>query len=250
MSTINNRRIFIRSDDDNCYNLFSFDQRPDGSIYCSWPEFSNTKWMSVEKSDQPKLIVIDPTADAGKLSIHGSGMTAFRIHTDSHGHKMIKLGNHLLDEKNKKIGVRHLFTIFFQKPEYVPNSPAFNRTSDVVLQTAKIDPFVMIFFAVPGNQKLTVKMTASFHVDDIETPPPSGMGAFGLRHHNIAWFYYRTKHMDRWPAHTHICYYDGFWVPIFIGVTEKELGSKERECRLEMRAPSYSLNADFLSISI
>jgi hypothetical protein len=249
MST-NKRRIFLQDESGNGYQLFSFEQVKDGSVYCSWPEFQNTKWMSIENTSPPKLIVVDPIAGRGKLSIHGSGRQHFTIIDTQAGHQMIKWGNNLLDEKNGKIGTRHLLTIFSQKPDCIPDSPPLKRANDVILKTKEIKPFSMIFFAVPGIKKLTVEINGRFHVDDIEIPPPSGWGAFGLRQHNIVWFYYRTKHMDEWPRHTHVCYHNGFHVPLFIAMNGKKSETKEGECRLEIRSPTYSLAADSLSISI
>src|SRR5207249_223996 len=114
-----------------------------------------------------------------------------------------------------KLGVRHLFTSFFQKPSHLPQSPALNRATDYLLQSSNdIKPFVMTFFAVP-LRKMTVEINSSFHINDIISIPPvdTGWGGFSLKHHMIVWFYYRTKNMERWAANTHVCYYDGFKVP-------------------------------------
>lgn len=242
---ISKRRIFIDKERDY-FQLFSFSQHEDGSIYSSMPEFGNVRWMSiVKKDDQVGLAIVDPLEEDGKLSIHGTGMATYRAHSDSKGHQLIVKGNFLLSKESNKLGVRHLFTSFFQEPKHLPvSSPALNRESDYLLKSDKVlKPFVMTFFAVP-SRKMSVEVNASFHVDDLESvPPETGWGGFNLRFHTIVWFYYRTKHMDAWPANTHVCYYDGFEVPFFIGTGR---GSS----RLEIRHPVYTLSDANLTISI
>ncbi len=210
------------------------------------PEFGNIKWMSIVKQDgQVGLAIVNPLENEGKLSIHGTGMATYRAHSNNKGHQLIVKGNFLLNQGLDKIGVRHLFTSFFQEPNYIPTSSlALNRQTDYLLKSDKeLRPFVMTFFAVP-TRKMSVEVNAGFHVDDLESvPPETGWGGFNLLHHTIVWFYYRTKHMDDWPKNTHICYYDGFEVPFFIGTGK---GS----CRLEIRHPTYKFENDNLSISM
>lgn len=128
----------------------------------------------------------------------------------------------------------------------MPDSPALNRESDCVLRTKRLEPFVMIFFAIPAVRKLAVKIQASFHVNDCEEKPPLpmlGMGGFSLLLHTVGWFAYRTKHMDNWPQHPYICYYDGYIVPVLIG-------TGERECRAEFRIPTFELSETELVIRL
>lgn len=239
------RRIFINNEE-NYFQLFSFNQHEDGSIYSSMPEFGNIKWMSIVKHEgQVGLAIVNPLENDGKLSVHGTGMTTYRAHSDNKGHQLIVKGNFLLNKESDKLGVRHLFTSFFQDPNFIPvSSPALNRESDYLLKSdKKIKPFVMTFFAVP-TKKMSVEVNASFHVKDLESiPPETGWGGFNLRYHTIVWFYYRTKHMDAWPQNTHICYYDGFEVPFFIG-------TGQGASRLEIRHPTYTLTDNNLTISI
>ena len=61
--------------------------------------------------------------------------------------------------------------------------------------------------------------------------------------HSIAWFAYRTKHMDRWPRNAQACYSDGHTVPIFIGTGTGEF-------RLEYRRPQYGMTDDGISIAL
>lgn len=199
----------------------------------------------MKKEGQVGLAVANPLETDGKLSVHGTGMATYRAHSDDKGHQLIVKGNFLVDRVSDRIGVRHLFTSFFQEPNHLPtSSPALNRQTDYLLKSSKdLKPFVMTFFAVP-NMKLSVTVNASFHINDLEcVPPDTGWGGFSLLHHTIVWFYYRTKHMDNWPQNTHVCYYDGFDVPFFIGTGKGTF-------RLEIRRPSYDKNADNLIISI
>lgn len=241
---ISKRRIFIKKNKDFA-QLFSFNQEQDGSIYCGMPEFTNIKWMNLVKyQNATGMIISDSTITDGKLSIHGSGMTTFRSHAEPKGHKLIVKGNYLLDLEHGKAGVRHLFSAFFQEPYFLPLSPARNRETDYLLESSTgLNPFVMLFFAVP-SKPLTIEVNASFQADDLESiPPETGWGAFELRNHHIVWFYYRTKHMDKWPKNTHICYHDGFLVPFFIGIGP---GS----CRIEMRQPIFIKTDRSLIISL
>lgn len=241
---VSRRRIFINKKEEY-FQIFSFSQDDDGSMYVSMPEFPNVKWMSVVKSNNKVgLAITDPIEKDGKLSIHGTGMSAFRPHSDSKGHQLIVQGNFLLNKQEQKLGVRHLFTSFLQEPMHLPNSPVLNRTTDYLLKSSKgLQPFFIIFFAVP-LRRMAVEINAGFHINDVSIPPvDTGWGGFSLKHHMVVWFYYRTKNMERWPANTHVCYYDGYKVPFFIG-TSKGI------CRLEIRHPSYVLNNDTLTISI
>jgi hypothetical protein len=245
-----NRRIFIDKDS-TFYQILSFTQHADGSIYCSIPEFKSAKWMSFGKSasnDMPVMITADSPQEMGKFSMHGSGMLTFRSHSDTKGHTLIIKGHPLIDTENGSFGVRHVFTYFPTEPKHLPNSPAFNRESDYVLKKqGQLKPFVMVFFAVPYKPGLKANINISFNVDDIDdletTPPDVAFGTFGLRFHNLVWVYYRTKHMDRWPQSTHICYFDGFLVPILIITGEGTF-------RLELRKPSHALNGNDLTLTM
>src|SRR5258706_15729937 len=130
MKQSSKRRIFIKSEN-NFYQLFSFDQHNDGSIYCNMPEFPEIQWMSIiQHEGTTKLAIVNPLKIDGKLSIHGSGMTTYRPHSDNKGHKLIVKGNHLVKFEEEKIGLRHLFTTFLQEPKFLPTSPAFKRATD------------------------------------------------------------------------------------------------------------------------
>jgi hypothetical protein len=134
--------------------------------------------------------------------------------------------------------------VFPTQPTHLPASAANNRQSDCSLQVPELKPYVLIFWAVPSVRALRVNVLASFHVDDLESvPPESGFGAFGLRMHNVVWFAYRTKHMARWPAESHLSFHDGFHTPVIVG-------TGEGACRLELRASTYNLANDNLQIAI
>jgi hypothetical protein len=243
----NQRRLFM-ADSNNSYQLFKFDQHGDGSIYCMLPNFSDVIWQTFKLTDNGMMLVTDTIQKDGKLSLHGTGMVTFRANDTPREHKLIVKGNHLLNVEKGEIGVRHLFTIFSQEPQFIPASPALNRESDVVLKTDTLKPFAMVCFAIPSKSNFKVDIGAGFQVDDVASiPPESGFGGFGLRLHNVIWFYYRTKHMDKWPAQTHLCYWDGHAVPMFIGVAQD---AGQGSCRLEVRKPIYKLEQDKLLINI
>lgn len=191
----------------------------------------------------PPTMQISEIPNAGKLSIHGSGVSHVKALNDGEAELRL-VGNHLLDVGQKKAGVRHLITILPTKPSTESEPMSSTRLADCTIEAKELKPYVLIFWAVPGVAKLTVKVQASFHVDDLESvPPESGFGAFLLRQHNIVWFAYRTKHMQRWPAHNLLCFHDGFVAPTLIG-------TGEGACRLELRTPRYEHNGDELVVAI
>lgn len=239
------RRIFIRAKDRIC-QIFSFTQRPDGSIYCSSPHFANAKWLSVQDTENgPQPISIDPI-DEGKISFHASGMVAVRPHNELKGHKLIIKGNHLLNDEKKSLGTRHLFTVFMEEPKYKPLiSQLSNRKSDYCIEAnEELRPFVLVFFAVP-RQNFTLEFKFTLHEDDMVNIPNDflGLNFFSLRYHDVFWFVYRTKHLTKWPKNSHICYHDGFTFPIFIG-------TRNETFRLEFRQPKYSVIGKKLILEI
>lgn len=243
MNQPSQRRIFIKKDN-KYFQLFSFSQGKDGSIYCSSPDFQETKWVTyIIKRDGPKLVIAD-SPGPGKLSIHGTGMTKIRAHDKPVGHTLIIKGNYLLNLEKNQIGIRHLFTAFLRQLKYLPNTPAFSRKSDYSIIGGTIKPFVIIFYAVPQHKEgMKVQFSINFQIDEMENIPNDvlGMNGFGLRYHDVFWFAYRTKNMDKWPKHTYICYDNGYTFPIFIGTG---IGS----FRLEFRQPEYILNENELWI--
>jgi hypothetical protein len=234
--TSSSRRIFIRSKD-RLSQLFSFAQKPDGSIYCASPDFEGATWVTVDVNARGGTILQTSGIGKGKLSLHGSGMAAIRPNHDPRGHRLIIKGNHLFNKEKSVIGARHLLTVFPKEPQYNPeNSPLFNRESDYCIEAhEKLNPLVLVFFAVPQNG-LSIRFNCSFHQDDLVMIPNDvlGLHGFGFRYHDVFWFAYRTKHMEKWPKESQICYHDGFTFPIFIGTGN---GSY----RLEFRFPKYSL---------
>lgn len=240
-----NRRIFI-SDGNNHFQLFSFNQHKDGSIYCNWPNFIDTSWLVpiLNKNGVLEIKTID-SVETGKLSIHGSGMCAFRPHDDMDNRPLLIKGNKLLDSEKNESGARHLFTVFPKEPSCLPNSPAFNRLSDYSINTSKLEPYVIIFFAIPQTQcGLRVNFQTSFNINDLESvPPKGGWGVIPLKFHDIFWFVYRTKYMEKWPKKSQIIYNDGFVVPFFIGTDVEKF-------RLEMRMPEYTLDKGCLTVKV
>lgn len=241
--TATNRRIFIGSETDN-FQIFSITQnRNDGSIYFSAPEFEEISWIVPEIGEDQQPAVLSYQSDGqGKLSLHGSGVTHVRPHGSSRANEFSIRGNELMNKDGERLGARHLMTIFLSEPKHRAGSPALARQSDCIISTTQWSPVVVVFWAVPATRPITVKIKGSFHVDDMEEDPPNGgFGAFTMTHHAIVWFAYQTKHMDRWPFNSQACYSDGHTVPLFIGAGTGQMV-------LEGRQPTYSLIDNILTI--
>lgn len=237
----NSRRLFFKAGTEQ-FQILSFTQRHDGSVYISAPDLATSKWLEVVAGNPPQLRVSD-VPRAGKLSVHGSGVAHVR---DSEGGdaELRLVGNYLASRDNRALGLRHLVTVFPTQPTHLPASAANSRLADCSIHAQELKPYVLIFWAVPSIRALSVNVSASFHVDDLESiPPESGFGVFGLRTHSVVWFAYRTKHMTRWPAESHLCFHDGFHAPLLIG-------TGEGACRLELRAPTHNLAGDHLQIAV
>lgn len=168
------RRLFITAGADH-YQLFSFHQnRSDGSIYVSSPAFDSVKWLimgSLDASGQPSLQVSDMPG-AGKLSLHGSGVTHVRSSGDPASPQVRVRGNFLGYGDAQMLGVRHLFTVLLSEPFYLPASPAFNRISDYSFQVDRLIPYVIVFWAVPGTKRLTVQTCRLRHLTWRQSHPP------------------------------------------------------------------------------
>jgi len=237
----NSRRLFFTAGAEH-FQILSFTQKPDGSIYISAPDLAASKWLEVASGNSSELH-ITTLSSAGKLSVHGSGVAHVRA-VDGGEAELRLVGNYLSSDDNQGLGLRHLVTLFSTQPTHLPTSPAHNRLTDCSIRAAELKPYVLVFWAVPALKNLTVNVTAAFHENDLESvPPESGFGAFALRTHAVVWFAYRTKHMGRWPANSHLCFHDGFRAPIIIG-------TGEGACRLEMRQPVYDIADSRLSISL
>jgi hypothetical protein len=226
------------------YQLFKFAQgKTDGSIYITCPRFSETKWI-VLSEEQGKLIAtaVDSPGD-GHISVHGSGRSSIRSNSDVNDRKLIIAGNYLLNLPKSMAGVRHLFTALLAEPS---EAPVNARTSDYVIGSSKpLSPMALVFFAVPRASSVRrIRIGAIFHVDDLEsTPPESGFGAIELVHHTVAWFAYKTKYMRAWPNAPHICFYDGFHVPAF-------MGRKHEAYEFILISPKYETTNEGLKISL
>lgn len=235
------RRIFLNTNEE-FFQLFSVTQnKTDHSIYASFPNFENAKWLNVEPKEKPQKIYIFDSLGNGKLSIHGSGMTKVTPNQEN----LIINGNFLFNKNKQNAGIRHLFTIQLEEPKYKSKSSPMNRKGDHVLKIEKLEPFVMIFFAIPRVRKLSIKIQLSFHINDCndEIPPLIGLSKIDLDLHSLVWCAYRTNHMDNWPKSPYVCVFDGFFVPIIIGEGGKAF-------RLELRKPQFDLSVTELKILI
>jgi hypothetical protein len=166
----NARRIFITQNKTDYFKIFSFVQEEDGSIYCHWPNFSTTKWISVTNhSNELKLSISDTPINSPKLSLHGSGVVKFKQNDFSTDENRIK-GSHLINFEHSQIGARHLFTSLICEPKDLsPNSPFGKRPSDSPIYTHALKPFVLACFAIP-QQTIPLKLhfQPSFNIDLFE----------------------------------------------------------------------------------
>ena len=243
------RRIFLRTKD-KTKEIFTFIQRNDGSIYCSSPDLADARYISCYKNQEQIHVATTEELGEGKISLHGSGITLVRPNSDPKGHRLVVQGNHLLDKKNNRAGVRHLFSIMMSEPKhYREDSPVLNRKTDYLLEANEnLAPLSFIFFAIP-IAKITLDFQFSMHKNDMNNIPNDILGfhAFDLKYHNIFWLAYRTKHMEKWPKNAQVCYYDGYMVPVFIGTNESK-DEKLGSFRLEFREPIYSFDGEKLQI--
>ncbi|MBK9391890.1 MAG: hypothetical protein IPN68_17480 [Bacteroidetes bacterium] len=166
MKPYNQRRIFITEGSEH-YQIFTFSQKGDGSIYCNWPDFSKTRWITVDiTANGPASKIVKSPGD-GKLTIHGTGMAGVRANDGVYKDGIVIHGNYLVNPEDNKLGVRHLFTAQINKPYSMPDSAVFNRESDYVITCNKIEPIVLVFFAIPIVKEVSINFNLSGHVDDL-----------------------------------------------------------------------------------
>lgn len=121
------RRLFLTTGTEY-FQILSFSQRPDGSIYISAPNLATSKWMELVAGDPPQLWISD-IPSAGKLSVHGSGVA--HVRASAGGDAELRLaGNYLRSEDNQALGLRHLITVFSTQPTHLPVSAANSRLAD------------------------------------------------------------------------------------------------------------------------
>jgi len=239
-----NCRIFIEDTTKTPWQLFTLSQNNrDGSIYLNSPDFGNYEWLSFKfLKEGPVPIKIRQDQD-GHISFHGLGQT--HVRTENNNKKLIIRGHYLLKSKLKKISVKHLFTVMPRKPECISSSDALTKKSDQLLKSSKpVRPFVAMVFAIPlGISK--VDFQASMHVDEMVEIPHSFLGwhSFPLLHHGIFILLYYTKHMNFWPKHNMLQYWDGVLVPVFKGRENKII-------QVDFITPEYCLDKDQLNINI
>jgi len=228
------------------YQLFTFSQnRKDGSIYFSAPNFGEINWLIPLNGDLTPVLLAYKVGDQGKLSLHGTGVAHTSPHSAMGQNKFRVPGHELKAQQGQSLGVRHLVTVLISEPSHLPPSPAFNRRNDGAFHSKELHPYVIVFWAVPVVSGLSINLNGSFAVDDLEeVPPHAGWNMFRLPLHYVLWFAYRTKYMNRWPSEMQACYCDGYFVPMIIGAGEEGV-------RLELRRPNYRfLGSKLLTIEI
>lgn len=140
MPLFSSRRVFINKQ----YHIFTFIQEKDGSIYCHWPDFKQTKWIICKEATDGLVAIEANLPEEGKFTIHGSGMTGFRKHHGRYDNTILFHGNHLINPDKIQLGIRHLFTAQIPQPSYVPNnSPFLNRKSDYSILASHICPVIL-----------------------------------------------------------------------------------------------------------
>ena len=243
LSNPNRCRLFITDNNADYFQLFSFSQsEKDGSIYISWPDIENTTWLKPDNNGG--LINLQGSPGRGKISFHGSGRVHYKLH-EIDGNSYLPLnGNILYRKEQNRIGARHLLTAFTKKPEYIPESRAFNRKYDQALKTDKLKPAILVFFAIPQQAK-SIGVNFGLHVDEMENIPNDflGFGFFPLRLHNVLWIAYRTKHLNNWPKYNYASYSDGYKVPLFIG-------KENHSIQYEYINPIYKLQGNDFSVEL
>ena len=108
MKKFSKRRVFI-NDKEKQFQIFSFFQDKDGSIYCWWPEFENTNWNWSRRNETEMVIMQADTPGPGKFSIHGSGQTHFRSNASLKANAAVVVhGNHLLNNEKGSYGISNI----------------------------------------------------------------------------------------------------------------------------------------------
>lgn len=237
-------RLFFGNESET-FQLLSIGQNADSGIYFSAPLFEDIEWRLPAIGPNQQLVLTSyQVMEAGKLSVHKTGVVHAKAFGASGSNEYAIHGNILKSLDGEVLSVRHLLTIFPSEPKHKPNSPAGARKTDGIITTKHWHPYVLVFWAVPLARSLTISVNGSFHADELEEAPPNaGWGAFSLSTHALIWFAYRTKHMQRWPKNSQAFYSDGHTVPLLVGTG---LG----QFRVEYRSPQYSLVEDKLSISL
>lgn len=246
MANPSDRRVFINNGD-KFYQIYSFSQSVDGSIYCSSPDFATAKWFGITPENSEYNLQFADNIGDGKISIHGSGIASIRPHLDPHNRQIIIKGNKLLNQEKNERGVRHLFTSFIKEPSYIPlNSPVFNRLSDFIMKyNGELRPFVLVFLAIPQTN-LELSFQISIDIDFLNRIPDDmflGHANISLRYHNVYCYAYRTINMEKWPKYSHYVYSDGYVFPIFIGIEPNLL-------IVYARMPTYQIEQNILSIEV
>ena len=243
-SAASKRRIFFSTADES-FQIFSVTQNKlGGDIYFTAPAFGNIEWRAPSLNADKQLELLSYQAgEVDKLSLHASGIAHLPLGSSRPAEFRIQ-GNMLSRDAGENLGVRHLLTIFLSEPKHKPDSPFSAKKSDGLITTAQWHPFVLVLWAIPAKNPFSLTINGSFNVDELEeVPPNAGWGAFQMQQHAIAWFAYRTKHMERWPLKSQACYTDGHTVPLFIGTDAGQF-------RLEYRQPTYSVIGNQFTIDL
>lgn len=251
MNTSNKRRLFYSYNQKDYFQIFSFTQEKDGSIYCKWPDFSESKWLRfVDTKNGIATEIINTPPGSEKLSLHGSGVVKFRKSGVLLDSGRIK-GLRLLNTKINIIGPRHLFTALISEPKYLPSSKFMNRLSDSFISAYEHKPFVIMFFAMPQRPiPLQINFMPNFDIDFFGSDflKNIGCGLFSLSRHDVVWFAYKTKDLTKWPKYSYIFYYDGFMVPIFIARKIDSNLSRMESMTIVLKEPKYELHENRLSL--
>lgn len=242
----NKRRVFLRPKSTGLsHHIFSFSQHKDGTIFCHWPNFANTNWISYEETTEGLVLRnLDTPEHAQKLSVHGTGVLHFTSGELNKYPGRIK-GFHLLNEEENAIGARHLLTAFLEQPTSDDSGIFQQRASDTPIYCGDLNPFVIQFFAVPQQEPhLKINVLASLHTDYFRMPPTDfEWGLFSLAYHDVIWVAYQTTRIGNWPEKNNIIYQDGYWVPTILE-HKQDPETKTGVIDIHMKEPKYELNGE------
>lgn len=244
MSKVTSRRVFVNKR----YHLFTVIQEKDGSIYASWPDFENTKWIICKETSEGADFLASTSPGDGKFTVHGSGMAGYREHGGKYDKSILFHGNQLVNPDRTSLGLRHLFTAQIPQPHFMPpKSPFLNRKTDYNIDVSDFVPATVMLFAFP-KQSFKLECTIQFHHDFIiwntEGNPINYFGShiIELDTHLIFWLAYTTKNMF-WPMYTTILYDNGFKIPLVLGVGNQEYIA-------ELRKPEYLVQGNNILVQI
>lgn len=221
------------------FQILSIEQDNKGDIYCFVPKAYKHQFHGINvdmKNNEGTVLRTKATEGNFHLSVHRDGN--LHVKKEKTGeYSPVLSGNKLADLSKNVLSVRHIFTVFVAKPEFLPEQKAGARAYDCIINAKNDTPFCLIFFAIPKGVP-NINLEFSFHMDDINmVPPDAGIITSELKHHVLMMLAYKTKFMEKWPDETIVQYGDGYFTPFIFEVVGKII-------RTELRKPLYKFDSD------